>query len=499
MYEINPSKQLEVMRWLMYAWDGQWVNRTTAVYGPVEAGKLNARVRSAFGKIEMKALLALLGKKQAANLADAAEMLKTYFGLMFAERGFQGRFLPLVAAPGGNARLQVEVTRHTAFDSLKKIARAAGENPELACELLWNSWLETLLPDAQIQVIVRKNGEADLYQIDSLSETFSVPVADNAPAELTPAPEISPAELPTVVAPPAFQPEPAQTFPPPFVPAAPPAPAQTFPPPFMAAPAPPVPAPAPPAPASVEELSPIAQALQIPLEQVAPPATPVARQSTLDPYGPEALAMTPPVKKPAAPVIGASEPGAQENLNQGRSGAALQAGQPAAAPAQDNGANQTYAPPFQADLASEPAVTPPEPEPAPSLGIDPSTGRPLFSGDAEAGGKGKKDRGKNAPMMSRLFISKEGRELMAKGTGQPTVKVNSLAGNIDLILQRKLPQARAKNPGAFPEQIRVVGGPEGELQIIVGQHVFQSVNDIPPGPIRELLQQSVAEWSESQR
>ena len=88
---------------------------------------------------------------------------------------------------------------------------------------------------------------------------------------------------------------------------------------------------------------------------------------------------------------------------------------------------------------------------------------------------------------------------MAKGTGQPTVRVNSLAGNIDLILQRKLPQARAQFPGQFPEQIRVVGGPEGELQIVVGQHVFQSVNDVPPGPIRDLLQQSVAEWSESQR
>ncbi len=450
MYEINQNKQLEVIRWLMYAWDGQWVSRTTAVYGPTEASKLDTRVRGAFGKVEMKALLALLGKKQADNLEDAAEMLKTYFGLMFGERGFQGRFLPVAAAPSGGTRLQVEVSRLIALDSLKKVAQAAGEKPDLACELLWQSWLDTLLPQSQLEVTLRVNGETDIYQIDSLSEAFSGVTATASPPLENRNQAPSPA---TSVAPPVANPTPAATFPPPFAAAPAPtaarpmevAPAPTFPPPFATPPLPAQPA---------QELSTIAELLQLPMQAEVSSPSPVSQSN-----GTNGMSLVNPVSPPVAPAPAGFPP------------------PPASLPESD---------------AEESSSVP--------LGMDPRTGRPLFSSspDFEARERLSKNKAKSPAFMSKLFVSKEGRELMAKGSGQPTVKVNSLAGNIDMILQRRLGQARSQQPGSYAEQIRVMGGPEGELQIIVGPHVFQSVSDVPAGPIRDILQQAVEEWSSTQ-
>ncbi len=490
MYDINLEKQLEVVRWLMYAWDGQWVSRTNAIYGPTEASKLNGRVRNAFGKIEMKALLALLGKKQADNLADAAEMLKSYFKLAFGDRGFQGNFQSVQAAPSGAARLQIEITRLTALDTLKKVAQAAGENPDLACETLWNSWLEALLPEAQIQVTMRSAGTTDLYQIDSLNEVFSGPAIPtfepSNPTLNLPLPDFSLPAQTSPTFPPPFATSPAQVAPPTqtysAVPPPPPAPAQTsptFPPPFASAP---------PRRPATTELSPIAEALRIPLENIAPePPNSTQPTSVSDPYRDDPMAFLPTARS-AAPMIGSSEPGAETNLNQGLGGRLNQV--PTSKPE-----TTPQAPAWQ-------ALPPTEPEPPPvPLGLDPSTGRPLFSStpEFEAREKVSQSKPKNAPLMSRLFMSKEGRELVSKGTGQPSVKVTSLASNIDLILQRRLQQARRIQPGYYNEQIRVVGGPEGELQIVVGQVVYQSVNDVPPGPIREILQQSVGEWSDSQQ
>ena len=177
MYTIDSRKLPEVLRWLMYAWDGQWQARMLALSGPVETSRMSARVRSAFGKVEMKALLALVGKEKAANLADAAEMLETYFTFAWGDRGFQGRFLPLDTLSNGMPRLTIQVKKMTAIDSLKKAAQAAGDDPRLPCEMLWNAWLETLLPDTQVQVTARLGGATDEFQIDNLGQSLPNPVA----------------------------------------------------------------------------------------------------------------------------------------------------------------------------------------------------------------------------------------------------------------------------------------------------------------------------------
>jgi hypothetical protein len=97
--------------------------------------------------------------------------------------------------------------------------------------------------------------------------------------------------------------------------------------------------------------------------------------------------------------------------------------------------------------------------------------------------------------MSRLFMSKEARELYDKGKDVPLVQLSSIAEKVDLILQRRLGQARAAYPGLFPDQVRVIGGTEGALQILIGQQRYQSIDQVPPGPVLDLIKQSIEEWS----
>lgn len=432
MYTIDPQKQTEVLRWLMYAWDGQWQARALALYGPVEAARLSARVRSAFGKAEMKALLALVGKDHAASLADAAELLETYFNFIWGEGGFQGRFLPLETSANGMSRLTVQVKKMTALESLKKAAQAAGEDPSLPCEMLWDAWLETLLPDRPIQVTARLGEDYDQFQIDNLGETPTNPVA--FPGQFTAAPESG-----QTAAEPAMPDE------------------------------------------ADFETSPIAAALQIPLERVAPGTTGglTTPSTPNDPYARGPASYSPP---PGAPTT-------QENrLRRGGTGGLTGRLQQKAENAQ---------PP---ETANPPAWNPaPPPGPggvnAPPPPVDPNTGRPLYSVDPEEEAKARVLRSRNLPLMSRLFMSKEARELYDRGKDEPLVQLSSIAEKVDLILQRRLTQARAAYPGQFLEQVRVSGGPEGALQILVGQQRYQSIDQVPNGPVLDLIKQSIEEWS----
>lgn len=521
MYNIDKDKQMEVLRWLMYAWDGQWLGRTTAVYGASEASKLNARVRAAFAKVEMKGLLALLGKKQAENLNDAAEMLKAYFQLVFGERGFQGKFSAVEAAPGGGARLQVQVSKMVALDSLKKVAQAANEQPAQICELLWTSWFEALLPDAKLQITSRSQNGSDIYQIDSLNEIltattvdlFDVPMPEGLAAFATPA-------IPETSEPPrqnhrwtgnetvfgekeqvstrtnhqwtgnetVFGEDKKQ-------------PAVT--------------------PVTPENSSPIADVLQIPFDQIKP-------TGGSNPYGGGRISFSP--TAPATANAGSNP------LPQPPFGTPLPPPPFGAAPQNTPASNSALPqPPFGASpippTANAPLPPPPfnaptgpatplrasglvggnETIPPPAGDLPPlaaasglgltldSSGRPLFSSnpEEEARQKALKSKSKSLPGISRMFMSKEAKDTFARTAEEPVLQVTSVAMNVDAVLQNKLNQVRAANPGMFRESIRVVGGPEGELNIVVGQQIFKTVDDIPPGPIQTIIRQAVAEWSES--
>ncbi len=471
MYTIDPQKQTEVLRWLMFAWDGQWQARALALYGPVEASRLSARVRSAFGKVEMRALLSLVGKERAVNLADAAGLLETYFNFVWGERGFQGRFLPPETAPNGTPRMTVQVRQMTALESLKKAAQSAGEDPSLACEMLWSAWLETLLPDSQVQVTARLGDNYDQFQIDNLGEALPNPVP-------FPGREVAPAS-----------PNPKS----PHLPDE----------------------------ADFEE-SPIAAALQIPLERVAPGHTGELSQPNMDdPYASGPASYSPPpgstgnspgpdsLRYAPAPstnnlfstqqLIGAGEPGADHNLlRRGGTGGLTSRLQQKAENAQPSEAQQAQArrvtPPPQA--APLPAIPDFQPAPFGPYQNDPATGRPLFSTDPEEEARSKVLRSKNLPLMSRLFMGKEARELIDRGKDEPMVHLSSIAEKVDFILQRRMAQARMANPGQFLESVRVTGGPEGALEILIGNQRFSSIDQIPPGPTLGIIRQAVEEYSQ---
>ena len=74
--------------------------------------------------------------------------------------------------------------------------------------------------------------------------------------------------------------------------------------------------------------------------------------------------------------------------------------------------------------------------------------------------------------MSRLFMSKEARDLLEKSKDEPLVQNSSIAEKVNYILQRRMGQARMANPGQYLESVRVLGGPDGSLQILIGNQQY---------------------------
>lgn len=160
MYEINPERQLELLKKLLFAWDAQWFLKSAAAFGPDEALKLNARTRTAFGRLEMKAMLALLGKNQAANLADALEVIQTYHVLAFSHNPIlSGANLIGNETTGGRGKAWLGLARCAVLDNAKRAALPLNpsENHCIYCQMLWQTWLENLLPDAQIEAVFEDN------------------------------------------------------------------------------------------------------------------------------------------------------------------------------------------------------------------------------------------------------------------------------------------------------------------------------------------------------
>ncbi len=422
-YLIGQDKQLEMLRWLMLAWDGQWLARATAMYSPEEAGKLHTRVRTAYGKLEMRVLLNILGKERAASLSDAGEMLQTFFGLISGEQNYEGKFWPVQAGTGGGAHLQIEITRMTSLATLKKAAENAHESPGLACELLWSSWLETLLPGAQLQVNMRSQAGRDVFLVDSLDELYT------ASSDTTSDNQQNWPEIPELN----------------------------------------------------EDISPIAALLQIPLEQIAPAHNQLSMLD--DPYNVDSF------QPRSSSDFSNPTPTAGINKQPPVEG---QTTKPGGLRGRFNRSNSPASGDSSLQLSHEQNLSP-------AIGVDFATGRSLFSGNPELEARERVQRTKALPAISRMFMSKEAKVLMAKGTDEPQVKVTSLATNVDLILQRKLSQLRLQKSTAFDETFRVIGGPQGDLQIVIGSQTYNSVGDVPPGLYRDLLEQAVAEWTASQQ
>lgn len=113
----------------------------------LEAGfRLNARVRAAFGRIEMRTLLRTLGKSHADDLQDAMLLIDTY------AQAFMGDALRVQPETVRPNRIEVRVYRCAAYEGAKLANLERVDQACLACKTLWNAWFETLLPDASVDV-----------------------------------------------------------------------------------------------------------------------------------------------------------------------------------------------------------------------------------------------------------------------------------------------------------------------------------------------------------
>jgi hypothetical protein len=145
-YTLSDAKQAQMLRRLILYWDGQWFLKTVEAFGLDAAIELNAQVRTSFGRIEMRTLLKTVGKPHADDLPDAMELLETYADA-FLGTALRAEFAVLDAS-----RAEVIIRRCAAYEGAKLAALPRQDQACVACETLWNAWLETLLPEAKVAV-----------------------------------------------------------------------------------------------------------------------------------------------------------------------------------------------------------------------------------------------------------------------------------------------------------------------------------------------------------
>lgn len=155
IYPLPDARKVRMLRKLALYWDGQWFLRSVEKFGLEAAIELNALVRTAFGRIEMRTLLQGVGKRRADDLADAIRMIATHADLLLGQ--------------GVRADYQVEddvarilVRRCAAYEGAKRANLPRQDQACVTCETLWGAWFETLLPETKIVVqYPQRQGKGD--------------------------------------------------------------------------------------------------------------------------------------------------------------------------------------------------------------------------------------------------------------------------------------------------------------------------------------------------
>ena len=147
--KISFEKKARVLPLLAMAWDGQWFLKTCEAYGWEEATRLNAQVRAAFARIEMKTMLRALGKRVADDLADAVQIINTYFQDILAA-GFDAEFTV------EKKRVEIAVSRCAALSGAKRARLERHDQACIACQGLWPVYFEVLLPDTAVEVEIKE-------------------------------------------------------------------------------------------------------------------------------------------------------------------------------------------------------------------------------------------------------------------------------------------------------------------------------------------------------
>lgn len=149
LVKIPLEKKARMLPLLAMSWDGQWFLKTCEEYGWEEAARLNAQVRVAFARIEMKTMLRALGKRAASDLADAVQIIYTYFKEVLAA-GFDAEFAV------EKKRAEITVTRCAAFSGAKRAGLKRHDQACIACQGLWPVYFQVLLPDTPVKVELKE-------------------------------------------------------------------------------------------------------------------------------------------------------------------------------------------------------------------------------------------------------------------------------------------------------------------------------------------------------
>ena len=153
-YSIPLKARAPLMVQLALAWDGQWFLKVYDKFGWDAASEINARVRSSWSKMEMKAALRALGKREADDLADALAVWRAYFEIFnFASDAFVGeQFIE-------NDTIYVSVTKCANMEGVKRAKLEHTHHPCIACANAWEAWFKTLLPNHEVtEEIVERMG-----------------------------------------------------------------------------------------------------------------------------------------------------------------------------------------------------------------------------------------------------------------------------------------------------------------------------------------------------
>ncbi|MGB9300411.1 MAG: hypothetical protein WCD51_07445 [Anaerolineae bacterium] len=145
LYPLSDAEKVKMLRKLALFWDGQWFLHSVEMFGLEEAIALNAAVRTAFGRIEMRTMLKALGKKEADDLADAVRMIATHSDLLLGP-GIRADY------EVGERRAQVVVRRCAAYEGAKRANLPRQDQACVTCETLWDAWFKVLLPSTEIRV-----------------------------------------------------------------------------------------------------------------------------------------------------------------------------------------------------------------------------------------------------------------------------------------------------------------------------------------------------------
>jgi hypothetical protein len=146
LYPLSDEVKVNMLRKLAMFWDGQWFLKTVDEFGLETAIRLNARVRAAFGRIEMRTLLRALGKRRTDDLADAIRLIATY-GEVLMGGALRADFQ--MATP---TQAEVLTYRCAAYEGAKMAHLDRVDQACVACETLWDAWFEVLLPDTPLTV-----------------------------------------------------------------------------------------------------------------------------------------------------------------------------------------------------------------------------------------------------------------------------------------------------------------------------------------------------------